>query len=102
MYVNLVDELGKVVQSAAVAANGSFNFDAVPLGDLSLQLSIIEGTPGDNAPAINLIPEWAYVSDMAGTAATAENNNGLINFFVGADNIDGLNFGIQKTPYGRN
>lgn len=98
LYVNLVDELGKVVQSLAVAANGSFNFDAVPLGDLSLQLSILEGTPGDNAPAINIIPEWAYVSDMAGTGAPAENNNGLINFFVGAENIDGLNFGIQKRP----
>ena len=98
LYVNLVDELGKVVQSVAVEADGSFGFDAVPLGDLSLQLSILEGTPGNNAPAINLIPEWAYVSDMAGTGAVAENNDGMISFFVGSENIDGLNFGVQKRP----
>ncbi|MBU1370394.1 MAG: LruC domain-containing protein [Bacteroidetes bacterium] len=98
LYVNLVNELGKVVQSVAVAADGSYGFDAVPLGELKLQLSLLEGTPGDNAPAINLIPEWAYVSDKAGTGATPQNNDGEITIFIGAQNVSGLDFGIQKRP----
>jgi LruC domain-containing protein len=98
LVINLVDDQNKVVRTTTVAADGSFRFDGAPLGSLQLQLGLISGTIGQTPPTVALLPEWAYVSDVAGTAATPANNLGIISITVGASNISGLNFGIQKRP----
>ena len=98
LYVNLVNQLNIVVLTTAVLPDGSFSLSGAPLGNLMLQLSTNQGTPGNTPPAVELDPEWVYVSDKAGTGAPAQNNNGIINISVGANNITELDFGIQKRP----
>jgi len=98
LVINLVNDQNKVVRTTPVAADGSFGFDGAPLGNLQLQLGLTAGTIGQAPPAVDLIPEWAYVSDVAGTAATPANNQGVISISVGASNISGLDFGVQKRP----
>ncbi len=98
LVVNLVDDQNKVVRTTTVAADGSYRFDGAPLGDLQIQLGLTAGTIGQTPPAVALLPEWAYVSDVAGTSATPANNLGVISITVESSNISGLDFGIQKRP----
>lgn len=98
LVVNLVDDQNKVVRTTTVAADGSYRFDGAPLGDLQIQLGLTAGTIGQTPPAVALLPEWAYVSDVAGTSATPANNMGVISITVESSNISGLDFGIQKRP----
>ncbi len=72
LYVNLVDALGYVVATAAVANDGTYSFADVPPGMIySLVLSTINGIAGTPAPAASLPSGWVN---------TGETRNGTIDY----------------------
>jgi LruC domain-containing protein len=98
LYANLINASGNVLQSALVNPDGTYTFEGVPLGTLKVELSTLQGTAGNPAPARTLPPNWVYAGELAGDGATAANNQGQAIIVVGASNIENINFGIQQRP----
>lgn len=99
LFVNLVDELGYVVASTPVAANGTYSFSNVAPGlNYSLELSTTQGTEGTPAPGASLPGDWVN---------TGETRNGIIdngapgvidNRPFGFANAANFDFGIEQIP----
>ncbi|MDP2235545.1 MAG: LruC domain-containing protein [Bacteroidales bacterium] len=98
LYANLINSSGNVIQSAMVNPDGTFTFEGVPLGELKVELSTIQGTTGNPAPARTLPSNWVYAGELAGDGATAANNQGQAIINITANNIENINFGIQQKP----
>lgn len=98
LYINLLNASGNVLQSIAVAADGSYSFPSVPLGDLKLELSSLQGTPGSSAPNRVLPENWVYAGESAGNNASPLMGNGQALITVSATDITNINFGIQQLP----
>jgi hypothetical protein len=88
LYMNLVNNAGNVVNSAAVAANGTYSLTAPQsTSNLTLRLSTTQGVPGSAAP-VNSVPAlWTNTSPLQ-TAG----------FFSGTSDITGRDFGIEQLP----
>jgi len=99
LYVNLVNDLGYVVASVPVAANGTYAFNnASPGKNYSLILSTTQGVAGDIAPAPSLPAGWIN---------TGETRNGTIDYgemgiiddrTYGYTSVSNYDFGIERTP----
>jgi LruC domain-containing protein len=98
LYVNLVNNSGIVLQSVAVEADGSYSFPSVPLGDLKLELSTLQGTPGNSAPNRVLPANWVYTGVLPGSGSSPIANVGQASITITADDIHNINFGIQQLP----
>ncbi len=98
LYINLVSASGVVLQSTAVEADGSYSFPSVPLGDLKLELSTLQGTPGNSAPNRVLPENWVYAGLSPGNNASPLMGNGQASITVAAIDIANINFGIQQLP----
>lgn len=98
LHVSLLDVASIVVATASVNPDGTYTFTDIEAGNYEVMLSLSSGTVGQQSPARELTGNWVYVSDVNGTAGTPANNNGLITFTAGLDNLSGLNFGIQQRP----
>lgn len=99
LYVNLVDGSGNVVDVAAVATNGTYQFiNVAPGTSYSLILSTTSGTIGQPAPAASLPGGWTN---------TGETRNGTIDLGIagaidirtyGFVNTINYDFGIEQLP----
>lgn len=99
LYVNLINELGYVIGSVPVAANGTYSFNnASPGKNYSLVLSTTQGTLGDLAPTPSLPEGWIN---------TGETRNGTIDYgemgiiddrTYGYTSVVNYDFGIERTP----
>lgn len=98
LYINLVSASGVVLQNTAVEADGSYSFPSVPLGDLKLELSTLQGTPGNSAPNRVLPENWVYAGLSPGNNASPLMGNGQASITVAAIDIANINFGIQQLP----
>ena len=88
LYVNLVNSLGNVVTSSAVAANGTYSIAAPQnTNNLTLRLSTTQGIAGSAAPANSVSANWTHTSPLQ-TAA----------FNTTTVNITGKDFGIEELP----
>lgn len=102
LYINLVSASGIVLQSTAVAADGSYSFVSVPLGDLKLELSTLQGTPGNSAPNRVLSENWVYAGVLPGDGSSPSPGGGQALVTISAENINNVNFGIQQLPLAAN
>ena len=99
LYVNLVDALGYVVATAAVANDGTYSFtDVAPGLSYSLVLSTINGVVSTPAPSASLPSGWTN---------TGETRNGTIDYgsvgvidskTFGFTNTVNFDFGIEQIP----
>ncbi len=99
LYVNLLTTAGVVIATTEVNGNGSWEFD-IGAGSYKAQVSTIEGTVGNAAPAVVLAEGWVNTGENIGTASGNDGNiNGLINVTV-ANNAytENVNFGLQQRP----
>ncbi|HYH14176.1 MAG TPA: hypothetical protein VD794_03085 [Flavisolibacter sp.] len=88
LYVNLVNSSGIVVNTATVAANGTYTVEAPQnTNALTLHLSTTQGVPGNAAPANTVMAGWTNTSPLQ-TAA----------FNTGTADITGRDFGIEQLP----
>jgi hypothetical protein len=99
LYVNLVDGLGNVVATTAVAANGTYNFSNITPGvNYSVQLSTNQGTVGNPAPVVALPAGWANTGETrngtidGGTIGVIDTRN------FGYTNTINFDFGIEQLP----
>jgi Fe-S cluster assembly iron-binding protein IscA len=101
VYASLVDANGKVVNSAPILPNGTYEFlNVTPLSVYTVELSTTPGVPGQLAPQALLPNTWVYVNedccDRAGTDGSA---NGNIVVPVDLSTVLEVNFGIfTQTP----
>ncbi len=99
LYVNLINPSNNnVIQAVPVAADGSYTIAGVPLGNLRIELSTIQGTIGSAAPATLLPDNWVNTASQAGTAAAPQAEMATLTLTVSSENIEDLNFGIQQRP----
>ncbi|MBK7764286.1 MAG: hypothetical protein IPI46_13235 [Bacteroidetes bacterium] len=99
MYVNLLSA-GNVVATTTVNPNGTYNFPTVDPGSYTTQLSSVQGTVGQPAPATSLPTNWVNTGENLGLAA---GNDGTVNgiltgITVVATNVVDANFGIEELP----
>lgn len=99
LYVNLVDNLGNVVATTPVAANGTYSLANVNPGvNYSLQLTINQGTVGNPAPVVALPPGWTNTGESrngtidGGTTGVIDTRN------FGFNNTVNFDFGIERLP----
>ncbi|MBK7764284.1 MAG: hypothetical protein IPI46_13225 [Bacteroidetes bacterium] len=100
MYVNLLDGGGNVRATTTVNVNGTYNFPTVDPGSYTTQLSSVQGTVGQPAPATSLPTNWVNTGENLGVAA---GNDGTVNgiltgITVVATNVVDANFGIEELP----
>ncbi|MFT4062385.1 MAG: T9SS type A sorting domain-containing protein [Edaphocola sp.] len=104
LYVNLVDANGIVVGVDTVNSDGSYSFDKLAFGALTVQLTTNPGTIGSAAPAISLPSGWANTGEAYGTNNNSGSGNetGTANGSIAVSILDvditDVNFGIEKTP----
>jgi hypothetical protein len=105
VYANLLNGAGNVVASQAVAVNGTFLFDNVPVGTYTVQLTNTSSagtyaTPA--APPATVLPAgWVNTGEFNGAGAGSDGAvNGLSAAIVIAagDIKSDINFGIERLP----
>jgi len=98
LFMILKDNMGNVVASVPVAANGSYSFSDVPDGNYTLQLSTTAGTVGQPAPAPSLPAGWANTAE--GTTSTGDGSAGGTTTVtvVNGTPVTSVNFGIDQVP----
>lgn len=109
LFANLLNSSGQVVASQAIAANGSYLFDNVPVGTYTVQLTrnSSAGTYAvPAAPPATILPEgWVNTGEFNGVGVGSDGSvNGLsASITVAAGEIkSNNNFGIERLPDSRN
>jgi hypothetical protein len=99
LYVNLVNNIGNVVATIPVAADGSYNFNNVTPGqNYSLVLSTTQGTIGQPAPLPVLPANWVNTGESR-NGTTDGGIPGVIDLRnYGFTNTVNYNFGIEQLP----
>jgi uncharacterized repeat protein (TIGR01451 family) len=98
LYINVVDELGRVVAVSQVNPDGTYTLDNIPAAmNLSLVLSMTEGTKGQNAPVPSLPTGWVNTGQNF-DGQIFRNMPGILPFFSGTESLSGLDFGIELRP----
>jgi hypothetical protein len=105
IYANLLNSGGQVVASQAIAANGAYLFDNVPVGTYTVQLTAIAsaGTYAvPAAPPVTILPAgWVNTGEFNGVGAGSDGSvNGVsASITVAAGDIKSdNNFGIERLP----
>jgi hypothetical protein len=89
LYASLVDPIsGDVVATTAVAADGTWSINNVPVGSqgMKVYLSTLQGVVGSLPPATGLPSNWVNTSPL------------IHAFNAGNSNVTGIDFGIEQLP----
>lgn len=100
LYVNLVDNTGVVVATAAVLSDGTYEFAGALSGNYTLQISTNQGVTGSPAPTITLPTGWVSTGENEGAGT---GNDGTVNTILpititAGVQITDANFGIEQLP----
>jgi hypothetical protein len=101
LFANLIDNIGNVMATSAVANNGSFSFPSVMEGDYTVVLSTTQGVVNQPAPTPALPNGWINTGEFNGTSNggnTAPIDGRSATFTVNGGNVLNINFGIQQAP----
>ena len=99
LYANLVDGSNMVVQTVAVAADGSYALGTVaPNTSYTVVLSTTQGTIGTAAPAATLPAGWIHTGEHLGAGTGSDGTvDGMLAVAVTTSSITNANFGILQT-----
>ncbi|SEJ37959.1 Por secretion system C-terminal sorting domain-containing protein [Dyadobacter sp. SG02] len=100
LYVNLVDNLGNVVDSAPVGSDGRYAFGGQLVGDYNLHLTSQAGIPGTPATGSSLPANFVATGENLGAGAGSD---GIINQILPVTLTAGqilseANFAVQQPP----
>ncbi len=100
LYVTLNSSNYTVIESTPVESDGSYTINGLVSGNYYIiQVGIIQGTIGNQAPSTFLPEGWVNTGEKIGTSAGHDGNiSGKIGFNFGNENITNANFGIEKRP----
>jgi hypothetical protein len=94
LYINLIDGGGNVLGTVAVSTNGAYVFPSISSGNVTLQLSVNEGTVGLAAPVTALPAGWFYAGENLGAGPGSDGHpDGLLAVSLGSATSN-ANFGI--------
>ncbi len=99
LYMNLVDNLGNVIQSMPIAGDGTYDFIQVTAGNTySLVLSLTLGTVGQPTPSASIPAGWGNTGEyLLGTSFPI--TTGIIGpLAFGYGNAPNFNFGLEQLP----
>lgn len=102
LYVYLVNSSNVVIDSAVVAANGSYTLQGPPSQNYTLELSTIKYAPGINVtttPIVNTPPAGWVTTGENGANNTGSGDgtpNGVLPITVGTSTFTNANFGIEQ------
>ncbi|MBD2754851.1 DUF6923 family protein [Spirosoma validum] len=96
--VNLI-KAGKVVATTTLT-NGAYSFENLSVNtSYTLVLSNYPGTIGANAPSTTLANGVVNTGENIGSGAGSDGNpNGMIVVTVARDDVDDVNFGVERLP----
>jgi hypothetical protein len=97
MYVSLVDNLGAVVGTAAIASDGSYDFLDIP--NYATYSMVLHSTPAGSATP-SVPANWVNTGENTGAGADGDGNvNGtIVSIVANSTDIINVNFGIEKAP----
>lgn len=105
LFANLLNNAGLVVASVPVASDGSYLFDAVPVGTYSVQLTTTASAGTYAVPAaapVTALPSnWVNTGEFIGSGVGSDGtvNGRSANVVVAAGDIKTeVNFGIEQLP----
>lgn len=105
LFANLLNSVGQVVASTPVSSDGSYLFDAVPVGTYTVQLTTVASagtyTTPATAPATILPSGWANTGEFNGSTPGSDGtvNGRSASIVVAANDIrNDVNFGIELLP----
>jgi len=100
LYANLLNTGNIVVATVAVNTDGTFKFQNMISGTLTIQVSIHQGTVGLSMPATELPFPWINTGEHLGAGAGSDGTaDGLLTVVAdGVNDITNANFGIVKVP----
>lgn len=106
LYAVLVDGLGNVVKTVAVAADGTYSMTNVYPGNYTMRLCTSPGTIGSVAPAASLPADWTNTGEHIGAGAGSDGSaNGMLLTVpaaggrnTGSTTVLQVNFGVQYIP----
>jgi hypothetical protein len=99
LYVNLLNASGDVVATVPVAPDGTYSFtDITPGTNYSIQLTSVQGTVGQPAPAVLLPSGWVNTGETRGGIIDAGTAGVIDSRYYGFVNVINLDFGIEQTP----
>ena len=95
LFVNLVDNNNLVVASSVIANDGTYSFSNIGDGNYTVQVTTIQGTQGNAAPAIILPVSWINTGENLGSGIGNDGTpNGKLPIVVNGNNISNANFGL--------
>jgi hypothetical protein len=103
IYANLLNASNNVVNSVKIdSVTGTYNFNYVAAATYSIQLSTIQGTIGQPAPASSLPTNWVNTGEKngAGSGSDGTANGTLVSVVVTTNDVTNANFGIDQRPAG--
>lgn len=100
LFANLLDDSNVVVQTVAVAANGSYSFSGLSHNtNYSVLVSTNEGTVGDFAPAMHLPVNWVSTGENIGSGTGDDGSpDAVLAVSIGSADVTDANFGIERAP----
>jgi Secretion system C-terminal sorting domain len=102
MKANLIDASGNVVATTPIGSDGTYLFDAVAIGNYTMQLTQVAGVPGQPKPATTIPVDWVYTGErnslQAGNDASrngiAGDGNSEVFTVTSGNNFPEVNFGV--------
>jgi LruC domain-containing protein len=100
LYANLLNSSQLVIASIQVSSNGTYSFSELANATYTVQLSTVQGTLGQAAPATNLPSGWVNTGEFVGTTAGSDGTaDGKIQAIVAGNLVTvNVNFGIEQRP----
>ena len=104
LFAVLLDNLGTVIQSVPVNADGTYTFDEVPAGNYNVILNDVAIIAGTLNPTPVLPATWASTGELNGTGSGDDGTTDTKSnsFTVSNSNISNINFGIEQTSSAAN
>lgn len=99
MYASLINSGDSVIESIAIASNGSYSFPVVADGSYSVITTTSQLTTNSTGNSSDIPSLWKNTGENIGTSAGNDGTpNGEIAVTVNGANVENVNFGVNKRP----
>ena len=100
LYAVLLNSADEVVESVAIATDGSYAFNCGPNGTYSILIKTSQPTVGSTGNSSDLPSNWVFTGEKLGTGTGSDGtpDGELTGIAVSGADVANANFGINKRP----